>query len=334
MGISREKLKRAGRENVIGSLHDNILGKRELVEVAQLSIGKPIDMKMNELEHFSKHTYKINPDKVEEYKQSIEDYGLFTPLIVRDKRECESGKYEILAGHHRYEACKLLNWETIPVIIKSGISDAKAKTIANQTNMMQRAFELLTFYEKAESINQMKMASDELENEEPELREKREERASKEKDGSLRNIGRQFGVSKTLVSIYLTLYNGFNKNWFNYMEDTKEKKKLFDSNVAVILCKIPKKFLKELFDFVEDAGVVKKISKQQANELVSTYEEKKELNNNDLNKILVHSQLSAKNQRPISFKRELIQDYFDEDATEEEIMQEILELIREKKGLL
>ena len=239
MAISREKLAKAGRDKQFSSLHDSILGKKELVEVAQLSIGKPIDIKMSELEHFSKHTYKINPDKVEEYKQSIEDYGLFTPLIVRDKKECESGKYEILAGHHRYEACKLLNWETIPVIIKSGISDAKAKTIANQTNMMQRAFELLTFYEKAESINQMKLASDELEKEEPELREKREERASKEKDGSLRNIGRQFGVSKDLIAQYLTMFNSLTKKQFEYLEDTKERKKLFDVHTVCILCKMP-----------------------------------------------------------------------------------------------
>lgn len=330
----KEKLAKQGRSNVLGSMHDSIIPKQKLVEIASLSIGKPIDMKMDDLTHFSNHTYNIIPEKVEEYKESIEDYGLMTPLIVRDKSETKSGKYEILAGHHRYEACKLLDWKTIPVIIKKGISDAEAKIIAQQTNMMQRAFELLSTQEKAESIYQMKKSREEFVEEHPDIkiREEEREKQGKERQDSLRSVGREFGISKDMVAQYVAICKGFNKSWYDYIDGTNGKKKLVDIYTASILCKMPKKVIEQIFDFINDISSVNKISKEQANKLVLTYNNKEELTYRYLTKVLIDDVERAKKFRPITIKREQLSEFFDENATEEEIMQEIINLLREKRG--
>jgi ParB family chromosome partitioning protein len=47
---------------------------------------------------------------------SISTYGIVTPLLVRPLSE--SGKYQIAAGHRRYEAAKKLNLATVPVQIR------------------------------------------------------------------------------------------------------------------------------------------------------------------------------------------------------------------------
>ena len=46
---------------------------------------------------------------------SISNLGVLTPIIVRDLKD---GSYEIISGHRRVEACRRLNIETIPCIVK------------------------------------------------------------------------------------------------------------------------------------------------------------------------------------------------------------------------
>ena len=327
MSFKKEDLIKSGRAKDIERMSDLIKTKDDVVAAAKLSIGEAIDINMNELAHYTDHTYNIYPDKVEEYRQSIEDFGLMTPLIVWDKKETKSGKYEILAGHHRFEACKLLGWKKIPCILKKKINKAEADAIVNITNQLQRAFENLTIYEKAASIDQVKKAKEEIIAKHPEILEREKERI----DGA-RSLGREFGVSFSLISRYLTLYNSFNKKWFDYMEDTDTKKKVFDIKTGVALCKLPKKTLKDLFDFVDGDAQVKKISMQQAKELVDIYNNNKDLTEKDFNKVLVYEIANKKKSKPITIDREQLKDYFSNDVTNEEIMREIIKLLAEKKG--
>ena len=332
MAIKKEQLVKAGTSKQFETMKDSLIrSSKELVDVANLSFGQATDIEIKSLVPFSKHTYDLIEDKVVEYAESIKDYGLFTPIIVWDKKDSISGKYEILAGHHRVEACKRLGKETIPAIIKSGISEEEAIAIANQTNMMQRSFEMLSTYEKASSIVQMKEAREKLEQKNPNI--KRVEGQSKEKASGTRAIGREFGVAKDAISVYLTLFKNFTKKQFEYMEDTAERKKYFDTNTGIVLCKLPKNVLKELFKFIDETKVVKKINKKQASELVNIYNTNGEITEKDYNNVLVYTQISKKESKPISFSREMLKDFFDESDTDEEIMQEIIYLLKEKKGM-
>src|SRR5437899_9777405 len=47
---------------------------------------------------------------------SISTYGIVTPLLVRPMPE--PGKYQIAAGHRRYEAAKKLSLATVPVQVR------------------------------------------------------------------------------------------------------------------------------------------------------------------------------------------------------------------------
>ena len=45
-------------------MSDLIKSKDEVVAAAKLSIGEAIEINMNELAHYTDHTYNIYPDKV------------------------------------------------------------------------------------------------------------------------------------------------------------------------------------------------------------------------------------------------------------------------------
>src|SRR5262245_49162688 len=51
-----------------------------------------------------------------ELMASISAHGILTPLLVRPLKE--PGRYQIAAGHRRYEAAKKLNLPAVPVQIR------------------------------------------------------------------------------------------------------------------------------------------------------------------------------------------------------------------------
>ena len=57
----------------------------------------------------------FNQEEINNLKESINNYGIIEPLIVRKNND----KYEILAGKKRYHAAKLLGLNKVPVLIKN-----------------------------------------------------------------------------------------------------------------------------------------------------------------------------------------------------------------------
>ena len=71
-------------------------------------------------------TYPMDAQEVQRLAARIESKGLLQPLVVIENPE--SGKFEILAGHLRFEACKRLGWKTIPAVVRSaGARDTLAR---------------------------------------------------------------------------------------------------------------------------------------------------------------------------------------------------------------
>jgi len=56
---------------------------------------------------------------LEELAASIQAYGLLQPVVVRAR----DGKYEVIAGHRRLEAARLLGWTELPVVIRQEADD-------------------------------------------------------------------------------------------------------------------------------------------------------------------------------------------------------------------
>jgi ParB/RepB/Spo0J family partition protein len=102
---------------------------------------------IEESEHNARRTY--NRWRLEELAASIRAQGLHQPILVRPKTrpEGQPGKpYEIIAGHRRFRAHKLLKLQAIPCIVRRDLKEAETR-VARATENLQR--ENLTPYEEA-----------------------------------------------------------------------------------------------------------------------------------------------------------------------------------------
>ena len=83
--------------------------KKELKETIQ---SIPIEY----IDDYPNHPFKIQDDEqMQKLIQSIQDYGVITPVVVRKK---EDDRYELISGHRRKYACKFLGIEHLPVIVR------------------------------------------------------------------------------------------------------------------------------------------------------------------------------------------------------------------------
>ena len=80
--------------------------QREMIRSVPLSL----------IDDFPEHPFKVKDDEeMEKLKDSISLYGVLTPVVAR---RCENGRYELISGHRRKYACKVLGIEFIPVIVR------------------------------------------------------------------------------------------------------------------------------------------------------------------------------------------------------------------------
>ena len=71
---------------------------------------------------FPNHPFKvIDDDKMMDMVESIKEYGVLVPIIVRP---VENGNYEIVSGHRRHHAAVLAGQEEIPAIVREMDEDA------------------------------------------------------------------------------------------------------------------------------------------------------------------------------------------------------------------
>ena len=68
------------------------------------------------IDDFPEHPFKVKDDEeMEKLKDSISLYGVLTPVVAR---RCENGRYELISGHRRKYACKVLGIEFMPAIVR------------------------------------------------------------------------------------------------------------------------------------------------------------------------------------------------------------------------
>ena len=66
------------------------------------------------------HPFQVRDDSdMQQLMESIKEYGVIVPILVRPNPIEGGAKYEIVSGHRRYEACKRLGFEDIPVIVRN-----------------------------------------------------------------------------------------------------------------------------------------------------------------------------------------------------------------------
>ncbi len=81
------------------------------------------DLPLESLVPFPNHPFKVLDDeKMQETVESIRDYGVLAPILVRPSGE--AGKYEIVSGHRRHHASMLAGKINVPAIIREMDDDA------------------------------------------------------------------------------------------------------------------------------------------------------------------------------------------------------------------
>ncbi|XDD44798.1 ParB/RepB/Spo0J family partition protein (plasmid) [Leptospira sp. WS60.C2] len=74
-----------------------------------------IDIPMDQIFTENNPRKTFNDASIRELADSISQYGLLQPIVVRKK----AGKYELINGERRYRAHKLLKSKTIPAVVKN-----------------------------------------------------------------------------------------------------------------------------------------------------------------------------------------------------------------------
>lgn len=84
---------------------------------------KSISVRLEQLHPFENHPFRVvEDDALRQLAQSIKENGVLTPCIVRPSPYGDG--YELLSGHRRVAACRLIGRKTIPVIIRELDDDA------------------------------------------------------------------------------------------------------------------------------------------------------------------------------------------------------------------
>jgi len=96
-------------------------------------IGLPDYISIAELSVFERFQVApgLSPESYVALKEDIEKRGVQVPIEIDEDRN-------ILDGHHRIKACRELNIETVPAIVRNGLSEAGKRHHALQLNIARR----------------------------------------------------------------------------------------------------------------------------------------------------------------------------------------------------
>lgn len=115
----------------------------DMSDVAEKGIT---EISVDKIKAFHDHPFHLyEGERLDDMMESIKAHGVLNPVIVLKQ---ESG-YEMLSGHNRWNAAKLVGLKKIPAIVKEELSEEAAYVYVIETNLMQRSFSDLALSEKA-----------------------------------------------------------------------------------------------------------------------------------------------------------------------------------------
>lgn len=120
-------MKKNSASKVELSSFDDLFGADE-------SSDKVIQVPITQLYPFKNHPFKVlNDEKMLETAESIKEYGVLNPALVRPRKE---GGYELISGHRRKYGCELANITEMPVIVRD-YTDDEAVVIMVDANIQR-----------------------------------------------------------------------------------------------------------------------------------------------------------------------------------------------------
>ncbi len=278
------------------------------------------EIPLNMINYTHNHQFTMYDDeKRRDMAESIKEYGVMQPIIVRPDK-IDVGKYEILAGNNRRRCSEDAGKDTIPAIINENLTEEEAQIYIAFTNLIQRGFGDIKLTEQAAVISayHSKLFSSEKQLAiADELKALDSQSSEKSK---LAKTGDEYGLSKDSVARLIRI----NKL-------TPELKPWVDSKqlairAAVELSYIPESGQKQIFNYIknpdDESQMLVKIDTSKASKLRKAFNDSPELDRADLRKLFSVDTKEKKN-KVIKLKPEIYEKYFDENATEEEILDAI-----------
>ena len=122
---------RKGQKDIQLPSYNELLGLDDFVN---LGTNQIVEVPLSELHPFKDHPFQVRDDeKMEETVESIRNYGVLNPGLVRPRTE---GGYEIVAGHRRKRGCELAGKATMPVLVRD-YTDDEAVVIMVDSNIQR-----------------------------------------------------------------------------------------------------------------------------------------------------------------------------------------------------
>lgn len=287
-------------ENVKLTSFDDLFGGNKMEKAAEAGDVKEIPL--SELHEFHNHPFQIRSDEeLAEMIESVREHGVLVPGIVRKHKE---GGYEIIAGHTRKHVCELLGFETMPVFVKE--MDDEASLVMVDSNIQR---ENIRPSEKAKAY---KIKYDAMKNQ-------------GKAGNSLKMMSEESGENYKLIQRYIWLAR-LNDDLLALVDN-----KQLGMVQGVSLSVLPEKEQEAVYDAI--CRYKMKLSTVQANTIKQLSIDGK-FNEQILERYLTSAQ-KQKKKRKITLKNERLSEYFEEETTEEEMMNIIFELLetwKRKKG--
>lgn len=288
-------------ENVKLTSFDDLFGGKNIEKAAEAGDVKEIPL--SELHEFHNHPFQIRSDEeLAEMIESVREHGVLVPGIVRKHKE---GGYEIIAGHTRKHVCEILGFETMPVFVKE-MDDDEASLVMVDSNIQR---ENIRPSEKAKAY---KIKYDAMKNQ-------------GKAGNSLKMMSEESGENYKLIQRYIWLAR-LNDDLLALVDN-----KQLGMVQGVSLSVLPEKEQEAGYDAICRHKM--KLSTVQANTIKQLSIDGK-LNEQILERYLTSAQ-KQKREKEITLKNERLSEYFEEETTEEEMINIIFELLetwKRKKG--
>ncbi len=279
---------------------DSLFGKDNPNGITEVLISALVD--------FKDHPFKIIDDeKMADMIESIKEYGVLTPIIVRSKND----KYEIVSGHRRKYACAKAGITKIPAIIKQ-LNDDEATLLMVDSNIQRE--EILPS-ERAFAYK-MKLEAMKRQGKRTDLTSTQVGQKLKGKF-SVEILAEEMGESRNQIQRFIRLTN-LNKNLLE-MVDTKK----IPFNTAVELSYLKEKEQEILYSAINEYGTIP--SMKQAARLKNFSKEEK------LDKNVIDAITTEETETPIKINLtgKSLKKYFPKEYTQKQIEDVIYKLLED-----
>ena len=222
---------------------DELLGVPEIAGTQEIELGR--------IHAFPNHPFKVlDDDKMETLVDSIRENGILNPVIVRPD---QTGNYEMISGHRRLHAARIVGLKKISAIVKE-MSDDEAIIKMVDANIQRE--EILP----SERAWSLKMKMDAIKRQ-----GKRSDLTSDQNGPKLSavEVGESAGISSTQVKRYIRL-----TELIPEILDLVDQKKV-QFTLAVDISYFDEQVQKWIYEYIKDNGFLKPVQiaalKEQAN---------------------------------------------------------------------